>query len=79
MDRAESRRRVAQRPHSVRLSELQQLLEAYGWTLDRSVGSHHIFRRGGQKLSVPFRRPHLRVAYVRLALQMTEGEDDDDD
>jgi predicted RNA binding protein YcfA (HicA-like mRNA interferase family) len=63
----------------VRFSELQDMLEAYGWRLDRVRGSHHIFRRGTEKLSVPYRRPHVLVAYVRQALKATEGEDEGDD
>ncbi|MBA2447497.1 MAG: type II toxin-antitoxin system HicA family toxin [Chloroflexi bacterium] len=78
VDRQELRRRIAQRAKAVRFSELQRLLQAYGWTLDRVAGSHYIFRRAGQKLPVPYRRPHVLRAYVDQALRLTEGEDDDD-
>lgn len=71
------RRRIAQRPNAVTLAELRRLVEAYGWTLDRIAGSHHIFRRGGRKLSIPLRRPHVLLAYVRQALKETENDDDD--
>lgn len=72
------RRRIAQRTNAVTLAELRRLLEAYGWELDRVRGSHHIFAREQQTVSIPYRRPHLRATYVRQALKLTEGEDDDD-
>jgi predicted RNA binding protein YcfA (HicA-like mRNA interferase family) len=77
MDRQELRQRLAQRPNSVRPEELISLLEAYGWTLDRIRGSHHVFvRPGGPPLTVPSRRPHVLAVYVRRVLSMTEGEDE---
>jgi predicted RNA binding protein YcfA (HicA-like mRNA interferase family) len=46
MDRRELRRRLQARARSVRFEELEQLLNLYGWTFDRQVGSHASFRRG---------------------------------
>jgi antitoxin HicB len=50
------RGRIAQHPKTVRFEELCRLLEAYGWTLDRTSGSHHVYRQGGTSITVPFRR-----------------------
>ena len=76
MNRREFRRRLAERPNSVRFEELQRLLDLHGWTLDRSRGSHFGFRRGSDKIVIPHRRPHVLAVYVRLVLERT-GEDDD--
>lgn len=78
VEREELRRRIGQHPNAVRFGELQDLLEAYGWTLDRVRSSHHIFTRGSETLSVPFKRPHVLGVYVRkvLTLCTDEGEDD---
>ena len=86
MKRQELRRRVAQHRNAVSFAELQQLLEAYGWELDRVRGSHHIFKCGSQTLTVPHRRPHVLPVYVKQVLALTTGLDettqgggDDDD
>lgn len=76
MDRREFRRRLAQRPDSVRFEELERLLDLYGWEPDRSRGSHFGFRRGSEKIVIPRRRPHVLAVYVRLVLART-GEDDE--
>lgn len=77
MDRQELRQRVAQHPNAVRFEDLRHLLEAYGWTLDRVRGSHYIFTRDGETLTVPHRRPHVLAVYVKKVLSLTEGEDQD--
>jgi hypothetical protein len=77
MDRSEFRQRLANRPNSVRFEELESLLHLYGWELVRSRGSHRAFRRGGETLIAPYRRPVVLAVYVKLALQKTAGEDDE--
>ena len=47
------RERIARSPRSVRFEELCRLLEAYGWVLDRTRGSHHVYRLGGASITVP--------------------------
>jgi predicted RNA binding protein YcfA (HicA-like mRNA interferase family) len=76
MDREEMRRRMAQHPNAVRFEDVRQLLEAYGWMLDRVRGSHHIFARGRETLVVPHRRPHVLPVYVRRVLAATREADD---
>lgn len=78
VDRGEFRIRLARRPNSIRFEELEQLLDSYGRTLDRSRGSHFVFRRGQEKLVIPLHRPHLLAVYVREVLRRT-GEDDEND
>jgi predicted RNA binding protein YcfA (HicA-like mRNA interferase family) len=79
MHRSELRRRIAARVNSVRFTELEKMLNAYGWHVERTAKDGHVFfaRGPGERLSVPYRRPHLLATYVRQALRLTEGEDDD--
>jgi len=37
----------------MKAKELFQLLRANGWELDRSRGSHFIFKKNGESISVP--------------------------
>lgn len=76
MDRREFRRRLAERPNSVRFEELRRLRDLHGWTLDRSRGSHFGFRRGTDKLVIPFRRPYVLSVYVRIVLEHTREDDE---
>jgi predicted RNA binding protein YcfA (HicA-like mRNA interferase family) len=59
-------------PRSVSFDELRHLLELSGWTLVRTSGSHHVFECGTQRLTVPYRRPHVLPIYVRLVLAATD-------
>ena len=58
-------------------AELRRLLELSGWALSRTRGSHHIFKRDGERLVVPYRRPHVLAVYVREALRLTREVNDD--
>ena len=72
MDREALRERIVHRPNNVRFEELLRLLEAYGWEHVRTAGSHYILQRGTETFSLPYRKPTVKAAYVRRALQLTE-------
>ena len=76
MDRLRLRARIAQRPNAVRYSELERLLEAYGWIARRGKGSHRVFTRQSQSLTVPYRRGHVLPVYVRQVLAVCKEEQD---
>ena len=57
--------------------ELEQLLRLSGWTFERSRGSHNHYRRGAERLSMPFRRDVILVAYVRDVLRRTKEDGDE--
>jgi predicted RNA binding protein YcfA (HicA-like mRNA interferase family) len=77
MDRQEMRQRIAQHPNAVTAAELFAMLEAYGWTLDRVRGSHHIYRKeGAAPFPIPVHGRTVKPVYVRHALTLTEGEDE---
>lgn len=69
--------RLAQRPHAVRFAELERLLVLSGWTRRRVEGSHYTYARGGERIVVPYRRPHILTVYVREVLRRTREEGDD--
>ncbi len=62
---------------NVRFEELERLLLLSGWTLERSRGSHRFYRKGTQRLSVPFRRGAILFVYVREVLDRTREESDE--
>jgi predicted RNA binding protein YcfA (HicA-like mRNA interferase family) len=64
------RRRIAQRPSSVRFAELERLLTAFGFTATSGKGSHVVFKRGADRLAVPDHGHHVKATYVRQALQL---------
>jgi len=58
---------------SVSGKELGKLLEAHGWTLMRTHGSHHIYGRAGTivRLSVPVHGSrHLKGGLLKHLLKM---------
>lgn len=76
MNRKEFRRRLSARPADVRFEELDRLLRLYDWELDTIRGSHHVYKRPGERLLViPFRRPRVLGVYVRKALDATRDDE----
>lgn len=67
--------RIRQNPKNVSFEDLRQLLEDYGFVLERSSGSHHSFKvqiKGETILFVvPYRRP-VKPNYVKDALLLIE-------
>ncbi|MEE8392255.1 MAG: type II toxin-antitoxin system HicA family toxin [Anaerolineae bacterium] len=47
-------------------------LQSYGFEGRPGKGSHYYYRRGTRHVTVPFRRPHVLPAYVRLTLKAIE-------
>jgi hypothetical protein len=68
--------RIRQNPKTVTFEELRQVLEDHWFILGRSVGSHHHFRAevgaDTYHLSVPYKRPYIKPAYVKQALEMID-------
>jgi predicted RNA binding protein YcfA (HicA-like mRNA interferase family) len=67
---ARDRRRAAleeleQNPKAVRPQVLERCLRAFGYEVKRQTGSHRVYGKpGAYPLSVPFRRPHIKQAYI---------------
>lgn len=69
-------KRIQQNPKSVSSEALQQVLIDYGFILLRSSGSHHFFECVVEErvwqLTIPFKKPHVKVTYVKKALTAIE-------
>ena len=65
-------------PKVVRPDDLFAALREDGWELDHVTGSHHQWRKEGVgRLSIPYRRPHLKKEYVEQALAFLSREEND--
>ena len=73
------RQRIAQNPKHVRFANLDRLLQGYGFAVRQPRGgsSHYVYSKGPKRLTVPYRRPHLREHYVRAALALLEDEEEE--
>ncbi len=63
--------KLRQNPKNVSLHELQQVLEDFGFQIDRVSGSHYIFRAkiAGRvwRLTIPHHKP-IKTIYVKQAI-----------
>ncbi len=74
------RQRIEQSPKTVTFEELDQLLRGSGFEVRQPGGgsSHSYYKRGRITVSVPRRRPHLLLIYVKLALAAIEKADEEE-
>lgn len=67
--REELLERVRRRPNNTKARELMELLEAYGFELRRTEGSHYIYKRPGSRpVPVPFHGSSVDPHVVRTVL-----------
>jgi len=64
--------RIRNNPRAVRFEELTKLLEWYGFELRRTKGSHHAYTDGSHVIIVARRKPHVRPAAVKDALEILD-------
>ena len=68
-------RRFLARPPAVRFSEVRRLLAAFGFSLVRTRGSHHLFERpDGRQLCVPVKEQQVKRIYVLRVVEMLDLE-----
>jgi predicted RNA binding protein YcfA (HicA-like mRNA interferase family) len=68
-------RRFLQRPPAVRFSEVRRLLGAFGFSLVRTRGSHHLFEHpDGRQLCVPVKDQRVKRVYVLRVVEMLDLE-----
>lgn len=67
--------KVKNNPKQVRFDELDKLLIYYGFQRKqpRSGSSHYIYTYGSVRVTVPFKQPHIKSVYVKLAIDALEG------
>lgn len=68
---------ILRNPKSVRFEDLDRLLRKAGFEVSQPGGgsSHYVYRRGEQRLVVPYNRPFLKSVYVKKAIILVEGLD----
>lgn len=59
-------------PRGVAFRDLEKLLEWHGFELRRIRGSHHLYSRGRQRITLVWRRPHVHPDAVREVLDIIE-------
>lgn len=54
-------------PSEPRFANLRRCLEHHGWTLENVNGSHHIFKKEGERrhINVPVHNGKVKSGYVR--------------
>ena len=69
-------KRIRHNPRNVSFQDMRTLLEAFGFVLDRTRGSHHSFVGwvGEQKvlLVIPYKHP-LKEVYAKKALALIDA------
>jgi hypothetical protein len=59
---------------------LDKILLHYGFIKRQPSGgsSHYIYKLGAVRLTIPFKQPYIKEAYVEQALNVLEGVIDDE-
>lgn len=73
--------KVRNNPKTVSFDDLDKLLIQLGFDCraPRSGSSHHIYVHGSFRLTVPYKRPHVKEVYVKQALHYIDQMFDHDD
>ncbi|NOR83637.1 MAG: addiction module toxin, HicA family [Ardenticatenales bacterium] len=65
--------RIRNNPRSVTYDELAGVLEWHGFECRKGKGSHRIFKRGGTKIVIVWRKPHVHSNAVKEALAVIDS------
>jgi len=78
-DKQKPRTRIEQHPRAVSFGELDGLLRSYGFERrqPRSGSSHYVYTYRRWQISVPYKRPHVSVTYVKMALKILDEIDEE--
>lgn len=73
--------KIKNNPRQVRFAELDKILIRFGFIRRQPQGgsSHYIYSKGSKQISVPHAQPHIKAIYVERALELLEGEMDDNE
>lgn len=69
-------RKIFRNPKTVPFEELNRVLKDFGFELrqPKSGSSHHIYTKGKNQISVPYKRPYVKEVYVKRVMEIIEGE-----
>lgn len=70
--------RIKNNPKTVRFEELDKILIKAGYKKrqPRNGSSHYTYTKGDKRLTVPYNRPYILQAYIEMAIELLEGDDD---
>lgn len=73
--------KIRNNPKHVRFEELNKILIRYGFTKRQASSgtSHYYYTKGDKQISVPYNQPHIKANYVVRAMELLEGEINDND
>lgn len=76
--------KMRRNPKNIRPEELERMLLQLGFEKRQGSGSHVVYKQGGYRITVPYRKPFLKPIYIKLALEIIGelgldelGEEDD--
>ena len=63
--------KIRNNPKTVSFGDLDKVLRQLGFVCREpgSGSSHHVYTYGSFRLTVPYKRPHVKEVYVKQALQ----------
>ncbi len=68
--------RMRTNPNGVRFDDLDNVLRRNGFA-SRQVGSHVTYTRGQQRVTVPYKLPHVLPIYVKQVLAALDAAEDE--
>jgi len=80
MSKREKRlRKLFRNPKTVSFKELDSVLRSFKFEVrqPRSGSSHYVYTKGDIQISVPFKRPYVKV-YVKRVLELIGGENSEE-
>ncbi len=71
-------RKCKQNPKNIRFFEIERLLSEYGFYLERSSGSHHIFTDDRKAITIPAhnKKQFILEVYVKKILKIIGEENE---
>jgi hypothetical protein len=68
--------KIKNNPKQVRFEELDRILTNAGFLKrqPRKGSSHYTYTKGRTMVTVPYKQPHIKSAYVILVIKVLEGE-----
>ena len=64
--------RLKNNPNGATFDDIRTLLLREGFQLDRTTGSHHIFRKSGTIFVIPVHANRVKSVYVKRVIELVE-------
>ena len=69
-------KKIKNNPRQIRFDELDKILVRAGFRRSQPRGgsSHYIYSKGSKQISIPYAQPYIKSKYIERALELLEGE-----